>query len=134
MKCCKKRSLCGVSSALDIIGDKWSLLIIRDILFHDKHAYSDFLNSEEKIATNILADRLQLLETNGIILKENHPQNKTKVFYKITPKGFDLMPILLEMLVWSGKYLQVSEKVERIVEEIKKDKEKIIRGYKDKHL
>jgi DNA-binding HxlR family transcriptional regulator len=90
MKKIKKRSLCGISSALDILGDKWSLLIIRDMIFHKKKSYTDFLNSKEKIATNILADRLLLLESEGIIIKHYDDENKSKFFYRLTPNGLDL--------------------------------------------
>src|SRR5687768_10629590 len=104
MKKVKKRSDCPISSALDIFGDKWSLLIIRDIAFSNKTAYGDFVQSDEKIATNILADRLAILEWAGIILKEDHPEKKSKFVYKLTQKGIDLIPILLEIILWSDKY------------------------------
>jgi DNA-binding HxlR family transcriptional regulator len=133
MKCIKKRSLCGISSALDVIGDKWSLLIIRDILFNNKHTYSDFLNSEEKIATNILADRLVFLENAGIISKEGHPESKAKYYYKITPKGIDLMPILFDMLLWSNKYLEISDRAKKAVQAIKKDREGVLKKFSLKH-
>ena len=133
MKCIKQRSLCGVSSALDIIGDKWSLLIIRDMLFDDKHTYGDFLNSEEKIATNILADRLLLLETTGIIIKVEHPESKVKSYYKITNKGLDLMPILFEMLIWSEKHLDVSERAQKAVDAIKKDRDGLMKKFREKY-
>lgn len=134
MKICKRRSLCGVSSALDIVGDKWSLLIIRDIMFNDKHTYSDFINSEEKIATNILADRLQVLETSGLIVKEPHPESKAKFLYRLTPKSFDLLPIMLEMLVWSDKYMEVSERAQKAAQLYKTDKEALIEKLRRKHL
>jgi len=133
MKCDKKRSLCGVSSALDIIGDKWSLLIIRDIMFDNKHTYGDFLNSEEKIATNILADRLLLLEKVGILSKTEHPESKAKFFYNLTPKGLDLMPVLFEMMLWSEKYLEVSERVHLAAKAIKADKDGLIEKFRKKH-
>jgi DNA-binding HxlR family transcriptional regulator len=74
----KKRSECPISSSLDIWGDKWSLLIIRDLMTAKACTYGDFLKSGEKIATNILASRLQALEENGLILKLEHPQSKAK--------------------------------------------------------
>ena len=82
-----KRSDCPVSYSLDVFGDKWSLLIIRDMLFSQKCTYGDFLKSDEKIATNILAARLQSLEENNIIEKLAHPESKAKVLYKLTDKG-----------------------------------------------
>ncbi len=127
MKNVKKRSLCGISSTLDLIGDKWSLLIIRDMLFSKKNTYGDFLNSNEKIATNILADRLALLEKEGIITKHMHPENKSKYLYRLTQKGKDLLPVLLEMLLWSNKYLEVSERNHAIARKIRSDKESFIK-------
>jgi DNA-binding HxlR family transcriptional regulator len=127
MKKIKKRSLCGISSTLDVIGDKWSLLIIRDMLFFKKNTYGDFLNSNEKIATNILADRLSLLEKEGIITKHMYPDNKAKYLYRLTQKGKDLLPVLLEMLLWSNKYLEVSERNHIIARSIRNDKEFFIK-------
>ena len=132
MKCIKKRSFCAVSSALDIIGDKWSLLIIRDILFDDKHTYGEFLSSEEKIATNILADRLLLLESVGLISKIVTPENKTKVYYQLTPKGLDLLPVLLEILLWSDKYLEISERGKKAAIAIKTDREGLLKKIREK--
>ena len=127
MKKIKKRSFCGISSALDILGDKWSLLIIRDIIFDKKNTYSDFLNSDEKIATNILADRLIMLESTGILIKQEHPDSKAKYLYKLTPKGIDLIPVLMEIVVWSDKYLEISERGKIFAKHIKKDREGLIK-------
>lgn len=103
----KKRSDCPVSCSLDILGDKWSLLIIRDLLLKKECTYSDFLKSPEKIATNILADRLQKLEDNGIIIRSEHPESKAKVLYRLTSKGCDLFPIIVEMVIWADKHLHL---------------------------
>jgi DNA-binding HxlR family transcriptional regulator len=127
MKKLKKRSYCGVSSTLDIIGDKWSLLIIRDILFNHKSTFGDFLNSDEKIATNILTDRLTFLEAEGIILKKEHPDSKAKYLYQLTPKGIDLLPVLMEMVVWSDKYLEISERGKDFARKIRDNKEELIK-------
>jgi DNA-binding HxlR family transcriptional regulator len=104
MRQIKRRSDCRISFALDIFGDKWTLLILRDLMLRRKSYYGDFLESEEKIATNILADRLQVLEHTGIIKKSRDPQNKTKYRYRLTRKGLDLLPILVETMVWGAKY------------------------------
>lgn len=100
----KRRSDCPISSALDIFGDKWTLLIIRDLMFKGKRSYGEFLNSEEKIATNILADRLLLLEQAGLICKSNDPEHGAKFIYKLSAKGVDLLPVLVEVILWSAKY------------------------------
>jgi DNA-binding HxlR family transcriptional regulator len=100
----KRRSDCPVSTALDIFGDKWTLLIVRDLLFKGKRHYVEFLQSEEKIATNILADRLSLLEQSGIIIKSIDPAHGSRYLYHLSAKGIDLLPMLVEMILWSAKY------------------------------
>ena len=120
----KKRSECPLSCALDIFGDKWSLLIIRDLMFENKCTYNDFLKSQEGIATNILASRLKELEENGIIEKSAHPDSKAKKLYRLTSKGIDLLPILIEVYIWSDKYFTIPADVKEVIQEAKKDKEK----------
>ena len=100
----KKRSDCPLSFSLDIFGDKWSLLIIRDIIMMGKFSFIDFSKSAEKIASNILASRLELLEKEGIIYKQVSPKNKSKFIYSLTQKGIDLQPVLIEMMKWGAKY------------------------------
>jgi len=126
MSTSKKRSDCPISSSLDVWGDKWSLLIVRDLMFSKQCTYGDFLKSDEKIATNILASRLLMLEQNGIITKQDHPESKVKVLYKLTEKGIDLMPLLIEINLWAGKYSLIPESQAMILEEVKKDKEGFI--------
>lgn len=123
----KKRSDCPISCSLDIWGDKWSLLIVRDLILFKERTYGDFLKSDEKIATNILAARLQMLEVNGIISKSDHPESKAKVLYKLTPKGSDLLPLIIEINVWADKYLTISKEQREILKEIRKDKESYIK-------
>lgn len=122
MKKTEKRSDCPVSASLDIFGDKWSLLIMRDMIFYNKSTYGDFLKSEEKIATNILANRLLNLEEHQIIQKLEHPDSKAKVLYKLTEKGIDLLPIIVEIQLWADKYFTLPDSIKAIVEEGKKDK------------
>ena len=127
MKDIKKRSDCPISNSLDVWGDKWSLLIVRDLMFAKECTYGDFLKSDEKIATNILASRLQMLETNGIITKQDHPDSKAKVLYKLTQKGVDLLPLMIEINLWADKYFTLPMERKAILEEVKKDKESFIR-------
>ncbi|WP_343634900.1 helix-turn-helix domain-containing protein [Fluviicola sp.] len=122
MKEIKKRSGCPVSSSLDLWGDKWSLLIIRDLMYAKSCTYGDFLKSEEKIATNILASRLETLEETGIISKSGHPESKSKVLYKLTQKGIDLLPVLMEIYLWGEKYFELSGQHQAFLKEVKKDK------------
>lgn len=97
------RSNCPVNFGLEVFGDRWSLLIIRDIVFWGKQTYGDFLRSDEQIATNILSSRLTSLEEAGILKKLPHETDKRKDIYKLTEKGLDLIPLLVEIVSWSGK-------------------------------
>jgi DNA-binding HxlR family transcriptional regulator len=127
MKKFKKRSECPISSALDIIGDKWSLLIIRDMAMQGKNTYNEFLKADEKIATNVLADRLSMLEWFGIIAKEEHPESKAKIFYRLTSQGIDLLPVLMEMILWSDKYLSIAPQAKAFAKMLRKDREGVIK-------
>lgn len=98
------RSHCPVNYGLEIFGDKWSLLILRDIVFTGKKTYGEFLKSEEGFATNILASRLAFLEQQRILCKTPNPDDKRRDFYSLTEKGLDLVPILLGIVAWSAKH------------------------------
>ena len=100
----RRRSDCPISYALDIFGDKWSLLIIRDMLFKQRQRFGQFAEAEEKISTNILADRLAKLEAEDLITKKPDPENGRQFVYALTPKALDLSPMLVEMILWSAKY------------------------------
>jgi len=123
MKESKKRSDCPVSCSLDVWGDKWSLLIVRDLMIAKQCTYGDFLKSDEKIATNILASRLQTLEESGIIVKLSHPDSKAKVLYKLSQKGIDLVPIMIEINLWAEKYFTLPAERKALLGKVKKDKE-----------
>ena len=118
----KKRSDCPVSCSLEIWGDKWSLLIIRDLMYAKTCTYGDFLKAPEGIATNILAARLQALEENKMIVKLEHPDSKAKVLYKLTRKGIDLLPVMIEINIWADKYFTLPEERKALLKEVKKDK------------
>ncbi len=126
MKSITRRSDCPISFALDRFGDKWSLLIIRDLLFKEKSSYGEFLASEEKIATNILSDRLQTLQQAEIIKKIANKQDKRKDIYRLTKKGIDLLPILIEIILWSAKYDPQSAASKDFVSKTREDKNKLI--------
>lgn len=126
----KKRSQCPISCSLDIFGDKWSLLIIRDLIFYKKNTYGEFLKSPEGIATNVLATRLETLEENGIVEKSNHPESKAKILYRLTQKGIDLLPILVEIHLWAEKYFIIPIEIMEAIKEGKKDKEMFIQSLK----
>jgi DNA-binding HxlR family transcriptional regulator len=124
----KRRSDCPISTSLDIFGDKWSLLIIRDLMDAKECTYGDFLKSPEGIATNILATRLLHLEENRLIEKLEHPDSKAKVLYRLTPKGIDLVPTMIEISLWAEKYFSIAEDRKAMLKEVKKDKPGFIKA------
>ena len=98
-----RRSDCPVNIMLELLGDTWSLLIVRDMMFFGRSTYNEFLNAGEGIATNILSDRLQRLEYAQIIEKRRDPADARKFIYRLTGKGIDLAPVLVEMVLWSAR-------------------------------
>jgi len=100
----QRKSDCPVHFALEVFGDAWTLLIIRDLMFKGRTSYTDFLRAEEGIATNVLADRLVRLEEDGIIVKAAGSGRGSASVYRLTPKGIDLLPILLEIIRWSAQH------------------------------
>jgi len=100
------RTACPVACALDILGDKWTLLIIRDLMFFDKHEYKDFLQAEEGISTNILSDRLKRLLEFSLIDVLVHPENATRKLYYLTQSGKELIYTLTHLVRWSSDHLQ----------------------------
>lgn len=126
MKKTKRKSDCPINFALEIFGDRWTFLIVRDLMFKGKHFYGEFLLSEEGIATNILADRLSLLESNGIICRSGDPGHKQKIMYRLTKKGIDLVPVLVEVIMWSAKYDKDSAVDMKFVKSVKRDKQGVI--------
>lgn len=132
MSTIKKRSDCPISNSLEEWGDKWSLLIIRDLVFHKERTYGDFLKTPEKIATNILASRLQALEENGIIMKMDYPEGRSRYLYKLTEKGIRLIPVLVEISLWAEDYYPIPEERQEMMKEIHQDKDKYIRDVTEK--
>lgn len=102
----KFRCDCPFTSALDILGDKWMLVIVKQMLVDDKETFKDFIESDEAIATNILSTKLKLLEELGIIIKTKRPNNKKTNLYLLTDMGLALTPILVELASWSDGYLR----------------------------
>jgi DNA-binding HxlR family transcriptional regulator len=100
----KLRSPCPIAGALDVVGDRWTLLVMRDLLFYDKHRFADFLSSPERIATNILSERLARLERCGLIERRSLP-NTSRDEYHPTPSGCDLGPVLRELIAWGQRHV-----------------------------
>lgn len=121
------RSLCPIASTLDILGDKWSLILIRDMLVREKKTFKEFASSEEGIATGILASRLKLLESFGLVTKRKLPDNKKENIYLLTEKGIDLAPIIIEVTLWGDKYMREYNPKLKAHEELKSDKIAIIK-------
>lgn len=106
------RSGCPINLTLEVVGDKWSLLIIRDMIFGSRRHFRELLTkSEEGIASNILADRLKRLVEQGIITKADDPSHKQKAVYSLTEQGIALLPVLAQMSAWGRKYLPVTEEL-----------------------
>jgi DNA-binding HxlR family transcriptional regulator len=97
---------CPFTSALDIVGDKWILVIIKQMLIEGKETFKDFTESDEAIATNILSAKLKFLEEVGLIIKTQRPNNKKTNLYLLTEKGLSLTPILVELATWSDRNLR----------------------------
>lgn len=98
------RSGCPIGIALDLIGDPWTLLIVRDLMFKGGKTFNDFLEAGENIATNVLTDRLARLEANGIVGKERDTADARRFIYRLTEKGADLAPVLVELVLWAARY------------------------------
>ena len=126
------RSSCALSCSLDLIGDRWSLLILRDMILFQKKTFKEFLASEEKIATNILSDRLAKLQERDLIVKSNHPENNKVNLYNLTKVGAGLIPVIVEFLVWFHKNSEnynfiIPESRKFIREEYERDREGLIK-------
>ncbi|UTW63089.1 helix-turn-helix transcriptional regulator [bacterium SCSIO 12741] len=120
------RSDCPINYALEYLGDKWTLLVIRDLIFEGKKFYKEFLNSKEGIATNILSDRLKKLESAGLITSEVYEKQKTKKVYSLTTKGMDLIPVLVELIKWSAKYDSTLNVSPAFIQKLETDRDAVI--------
>lgn len=100
----ERRSACPLNASVEMLGDRWSLLILRDMMLRGFRSFKQFLASPEGIATNILADRLRRLESHGIICSRPDPSDGRKLFYLLTEKGLDLAPVLTEMVLWAAAH------------------------------
>ncbi|MDE3136719.1 MAG: helix-turn-helix transcriptional regulator [Acidobacteriota bacterium] len=114
-----------MSISLELFGDRWSLLIIRDLMVRAYRTFKEFQQSGEGIATNILADRLRKLETAGIITAEAEGQDRRRVGYRLTEKGIDLAPVLLELLIWGARHEQTGAPCE-LIEGMAKNREAVL--------
>ena len=121
----KRRSGCPVSVSLEMLGDRWSLLIIRDLMVRGYHTFKEFQNSGEGIATNILADRLRKLVKAGIMVTEVEKTDARKVNYRLTQKGIDLAPVLLELLIWGARHENTGVPC-ALIDKMEKERERVL--------
>ena len=126
----KRRSECPLNASVEMLGDRWSLLIIRDMMLRGFRSYKEFMECYEGIATNILADRLRKLVAYGIIATEPNPADGRKVVYSLTPKGIDLAPVLTEMVLWAAAHEDTGNQA--LVRQMRADKEKFLAGVRQR--
>ena len=122
------RSGCPIANALDVLGDRWTLLVVRDLIFFGRREYGEFLAAGEGIATNILADRLERLCGAGLVARFDHPTDGKRYVYRITEPGLDLVPTLLELILWSAHHVPGVRIPRRRLTALKKDRDGFIRG------
>jgi DNA-binding HxlR family transcriptional regulator len=120
----KRRSECPLNASVEMLGDRWSLLIIRDMMLRGSRTYKEFLDCYEGIATNILADRLRKLVAYGIITTKRDPADGRKLIYLLTAKGIDLAPVLTEMVLWAAGHEETGNQA--LVQQMRKDKQKFL--------
>jgi DNA-binding HxlR family transcriptional regulator len=99
-----RRSGCPISLSLEVFGDRWSLLIVRDLMFKGRKRFADFAGAEEHIASNVLSDRLERLEGAGILTRTPDPADGRKIVYRLTRKGMELAPMLIDMVLWAARH------------------------------
>jgi len=126
----KRRSECPLNASVEMLGDRWSLLIIRDMMLRGFRSYKEFMECYEGIATNILADRLRKLVAYEIIATEPDPEDGRKVVYALTPKGIDLAPVLTEMVLWAAAHEDTGNQA--LVRQMRADKEKFLAGVRQR--
>jgi len=126
----KRRSECPLNASVEMLGDRWSLLIIRDMMLRGFRSYKEFLECYEGIATNILADRLRKLRAYGIINAKPDPKDARKVTYSLTPKGIDLAPVLTEMVLWAAAHEDTGNQA--LIRQMRADKEKFLAGVRQR--
>jgi DNA-binding HxlR family transcriptional regulator len=121
----KRRSGCPVSVSLEVFGDRWSLLIVRDLMVRGYRTFKEFLGSGEGIASNVLADRLQRLESSGIIGAEREESDNRRINYRLTEKGIDLAPVMLDLLIWGARHEQMGASCSLLLR-MEKNREEIL--------
>ncbi|PBC00662.1 helix-turn-helix domain-containing protein [Mesorhizobium sp. WSM3860] len=114
----KERSGCPISLSLELIGDRWTLLIIRDLAFAGKRHFRELLQSDEGISSRTLAERLQTLVDEGVLTRSDDPTHRLKAIYRLTEAGIDLLPILATLGAWGSKYRKADKDLARVAKEL----------------
>jgi len=119
------RSHCPINLSLEIFGDAWTLLVLRDMMFSGKRHFRELLQSDERISSNILADRLARLVENGVLTKTNDPTHKQKAIYSLTEKGIALLPIIVQIGAWGSRWItdakRLDARVRKVLREIQEE-------------
>jgi len=131
MKATERRSTCPINYSVEIFGDKWMLLILRDIMFNGKNSFLEFRASSEKISSAVLTEKLNTLLSEGIVSKVTSPKNASKFLYLITDKGIELVPVMMEFLDWGSRY-NPEGGPKPLLDQIKQSKKKAIKELQDK--
>ena len=122
-----RRSDCPVAFALDLFGDRWTLLVVRDLAFKGRTTFSDFMEGGERVATNILSDRLKRLQSGGVVERRRDRVDSRRVQYQLTDKGKDLVPMLVEMILWSAAHDPETAADPAFVRDANTDRDRLLR-------
>lgn len=131
MKTMEKRSTCPINYSVEIFGDKWMILLLRDLMFNGKNSFLEFRASEEKISSAVLTEKLNMLLNEGIVSKVTSPKNASKFLYLLTDKGIELVPVMIEILNWGSSYNPTGGP-KSWLDRIKQNKKKAIMELQDK--
>lgn len=114
----REKSGCPINRSLELLGDRWTLLIVRDLIFASKKHFREFLLSDEGISSRTLAERLQTLQEEGIITRSGDPSHKLKAIYRLTEAGIDLLPVLATLGAWGSRYRNADGELARVADEL----------------
>jgi DNA-binding HxlR family transcriptional regulator len=129
-----KRSTCPISFALEIFGDRWTLLVLRDLLLRSRRRYRELLASDEGIATNVLSDRLKRLEQRGLIRKQQDREDARQYVYRPTRLAVGVVPMLVEMTVWGARNSRTTSVDQDFLHRFEEDREKLIADLQEQVL
>ncbi len=126
-----RRSDCPISVTLELLGDEWSLLVVRDLMFKGLRTFQEFADAGERIASNVLAERLSRLQAAGIVTRRRDPSDRRRLIYRLTEKGIDLAPVLVEVVLWAARHEKTAAPAE-IVREMRERREELLRELRER--